>query len=142
MLVNAQKYLPYIISAAMLMAGYAVASDAVRHTSGRVLAEKIRTFEAGKVKAADRRFNFENYSFASLDDAVQKLFPPGTPLSRVDAILRGEGKAVKSEVMGGEFVDYTYTFAFDRWTCSRTVAVKFDPRTKRVISARGNGRCD
>src|SRR5262245_17109549 len=122
----------------MMLAGYAMASDAVIHTKARVLADKIRAFEAGETGRS--RFNFENYSFKSLDDAVEKLFPPGTPLSRVDAVLRGEGGAEKSAVTWDEFVHYTKTFKMERWTCSRTVLVNFDPKTKRVISAHGDGR--
>lgn len=149
MQVSVPKYLPGIILAGLLIAGYAIAAGAVRHsakvqatveTSVKALADKIRAFEAAEKKPA--RFDFGNYSFTALDDAVQKLFPAGTPLARVDTVLVGEGKAEKLPVTWGEFARYVSTFKADRWTCKRIVTVKFNSKTKRVISARADGRCD
>ena len=104
------------------------------------IVQKITSFKPGNRKSEARHFNFENYDFVTLDAAVQRLFPSRTKLSYVDKVLKGQGKAIKSIQRGA--ARYDYHFKFDRFDCISTVSVRFDSKTKRVISAHGNGRCD
>ena len=115
-------------------------ADAACKASSRWIAQKITSFKPGDPKSEARHFDFQNYSFVTLDDAARRLFPSGTKLSYVDRVLRGRGKALKSTT--AQSVRYDYRFRFDRFDCTRTVSVSFDGKTKRVTSAEGNGRCN
>jgi len=107
----------------------------------RRIVQKITTFKPGDPASEARHFDFEDYSFKSLDAAVLRLFPPGTKLSYVDKVLQQQGGAKKSEIIANEFVHYDYHFHFGRFDCVRTVFVNFDNKTQRVISVQGDGRC-
>jgi hypothetical protein len=116
-------------------------SCAAANVTSRRIAQKIKAFKPGDRQSEARHFDFENYSFRTLDDAARRLFPAGTKMSYVDGVLKGQGKAVKSKTVRERSVHYDYHFNFDRFVCTRTVFVSFDSKTKRVISARGDGQC-
>lgn len=113
---------------------------AAANASSRRIAQKIKAFKPGDRQSEARYFSFENYSFKTLDDAARRLFPAGTKMSYVDMVLKERGCAVKSKPRN-KSVYYDYHFKADRFACTRTVSIKFDSKTKRVLSARGDGQC-
>jgi hypothetical protein len=148
-MLKSKSYVPVFVVVALLIAGNAGASGTESpsrhhsHQSGAsLIAQKIKAFKPGDRKSEARHFDFENYSFVTLDAAARRLFPSGTKLSYVDTVLKRQGRAVKSNNTRNGLVHYDYRFNFDRFACRRTVLVKFDNKTRRVISARGDGQCD